>query len=300
MLRSTYVNRNAQSGVALLSVMLLVTVASVLSAQLMQQTSSALIEAGLSEQYRQAYWYSRAGETLGRQILNEDLRDAQNRLQASSDSHHDKWAQRFHDFELDDGMLNITIIDLQSRINLNAMQGKAANSAEAALRALWSQQNLPSAQLEVLIDHLDKHRFHDVSELTALFDFDQRVITELHTLLVALPDSRLAININTANEQVLRALLPNESAQQVRKLIEMRTADAFSSLDQLPLSNYAPSSTKLDVKSEYFEVQAHAQFGKAHHYLRTRLHRTVDGDIRIIDRAEGKQFVRDLLEQTQS
>lgn len=292
--------RASQKGVALLSVMLVVTIAAVLSAQLMKQTSTALIDASHTEQYKQAFWYSRAGETLGRQILNEDLLDSQKRLQAASDSFEDKWAERFHAFDLDDGRLNIAIIDLRSRINLNALQGEAANSAELALREIWAQKSLPSAQLENLLDHLKQHSVHDVSELLGLLDLNQQHLLELRPLIIALPDPRLAVNVNTANEAVLKALLADVSAPQVRKLIEMRTADAFSSLDQLPLSNYASTSTKLDVKSEYFEVQAHAQFGSAHHYLRTRLHRNVDGEIRILDRAEGKQFVRELLEQTQS
>lgn len=300
MARTESVSYSRQQGVALLSVMLVVTIATVLSAQLMRQTSLALIDAGHSEQHRQAFWYSRAGETLGRQILTVDLLDSQKRLQEASDSFQDKWAERFHDFKLDDGQLNITIIDLQSRINLNALQGEDEKSAELALREIWTQQNLPLSQLDILIGHLRQHRFHDITELAGLLDFNQQMLNELHPLLVALPNTRLAVNVNTANESVLRALLTQENAQQVRKLIEKRTTSAFSSLQQQPLSNYASTSTTLDVKSEYFEIQAHAQFGSAHHYLRTRLHRNVDGDISILDRSEGKQFVRELLEQTQS
>ncbi|MFK7731887.1 MAG: general secretion pathway protein GspK [Pseudomonadales bacterium] len=292
--------RGSEKGVALLSVMLVVTIASVLSAQLMRQTSTALITARHAEQHTQAFWYSRAGETLGRQILNEDLLDSQKRLQANSDSFQDNWAERFHDFELDDGTLNITIIDLRSRINLNALQGEAAINTERALREIWSQQNLPASQLEIMLSHVSTNGFHDISELAGLLDLNQHTLNQLRSLIVALPDQQLATNLNTANEHVLRALLPEESAQQIRKLIEMRTVSAFSSIDQLPVSNNGASSTKLDVKSEYFEIQAHAQFGSAHHYLRTRLHRNVDGEIRILDRAEGKQFVRELLEQNQS
>ncbi|MEM8498359.1 MAG: hypothetical protein AAF542_10085 [Pseudomonadota bacterium] len=295
-----HLSQQKQKGVALLSVMLVVTIATVLSAQLMRQTSTALIEAAHTEQHKQAFWYSRAGETLGRQILVEDVFDSQKRSQAVSDSFQDKWAQRFHDFKLEDGQLDITIIDLQSRINVNALQGEAALTAELALREIWAQQNLPTSQLVVLIGHLKQNRLQDISELAGLLDLNEQMLSELHPLIVALPSPSLAVNVNTANESVLKALLAQESTQQIRRLIEIRSIDAFFSLQQQPLSNYASSSTTLDVKSEYFEIQAHAQFSSAHHYLRTRLHRSINGDIRILDRSEGKQFVRELLEQNQS
>ncbi len=300
MTRVAVVSHRKEKGVALLSMMLVVTIATVLSAQLMRQTSTALIDAAHTEQHKQAFWYSRAGETLGRQILNEDLVDSQKRFKALSDSFQDNWAEKFHDFKLDNGQLKITIIDLQSRINLNALQGEAAPGAELALRQIWARQDLPISQLDTLISHLSQHRFHDISELKGLLDLNQQEMDELYPLIIALPSTRLAVNVNTATESVLKAVLVQESEQQIRKLVEMRTTEAFSSLDQQPLSNYASSSTKLDVKSEYFEIQAHAQFGGANHYLRTRLHRNVDGGISILDRSEGKQFVRELLEQTQS
>lgn len=291
---------SAQRGVALLSVMLVVTIATVLSAQLMRQTTAALRDAQSADRYQQASWYSRAGETLGRQILYEDFMDDKRRLGGASDSYHDKWAEQFRDFDLDNGQLTIKIIDLQSRINLNALQGEASEAAEAAIRSVWMQHNLPLAQLDTLFTYLRQHQFHDVSELSGLLGMNQERWHGLHSLLVALPDTRLSVNVNTADEAVLKAVLPDEQERYVRELITMRAAESFSGVDQAPLSNYGSTSTTLDVQSEYFEVQAHAQFGDAHHYLRTRIHRSADGELHILDRAEGKQFVRELLEQNQS
>ncbi len=290
----------SQKGLALLSVMLVVTIAIVLSAQLMRQTSAALNDAQQTAQLRQAFWYSRAGETFGRQILHEDFVQGTQARQATTDSFHDTWAESFRGFELEDGKLVIKVIDLRSRINLNAIQGQASTAAESALREVWLQHGLPTAQLDILLAYLQDHTFQDISELAGLLNINQQQLVALQSLLVALPDSQLAVNLNTAGEAVLQAVLPKESDSVVRKIIETRASEAFISVDQAPLSNYSSTSTTLDVKSEYFEVQAHAQFGNAHHYLRTRLHRNVDGELRILDRAEGKQFVRELLEHTQS
>ncbi|MDG1463323.1 MAG: type II secretion system protein GspK [Gammaproteobacteria bacterium] len=103
-----------QNGVALITAMLVVAMATLIAANLvwdqhlqMRRTESMLAQ----EQARQ---YALAAESIGIEILLDDRGDL-----TDTDSFSDAWAASLGPLELDQGILNGRIEDLQGRFNIN-------------------------------------------------------------------------------------------------------------------------------------------------------------------------------------
>ena len=103
-----------QSGVALVSMLLLVALATVLASAIVQEQQLVIRAAGTHLDRGQAKQYAIGGEELARQILHQDYLNA-----PEKDYLGEEWARQdlSYDFEL--GGVNLQIIDLQARLNLS-------------------------------------------------------------------------------------------------------------------------------------------------------------------------------------
>lgn len=122
-LKSTYPFRRQQQGVALISILLIVVIATVLGAAMTTEQNFSINRARVSFDQSIVKQYALGGEELARQILRQDFVDS-----PEVDHLGEQWAVPGDTFEFEDGEIELQIIDLQSRMNVNGLASTEANN----------------------------------------------------------------------------------------------------------------------------------------------------------------------------
>ena len=122
-LASTYPFRGQQQGVALISILLIVVIATVLGAAMTTEQNFSINRARVSFDQSIVKQYALGGEELARQILRQDFIDS-----PEVDHLGEQWAVPGDVFEFEDGEIELQIIDLQSRMNVNGLASTEANN----------------------------------------------------------------------------------------------------------------------------------------------------------------------------
>lgn len=122
-LKSTYPFRGQQQGVALISILLIVVIATVLGAAMTTEQNFSINRARVSFDQSIVKQYALGGEELARQILRQDFIDS-----PEVDHLGEQWAVPGDVFEFEDGEIELQIIDLQSRMNVNGLASTEANN----------------------------------------------------------------------------------------------------------------------------------------------------------------------------
>jgi general secretion pathway protein K len=123
-----------QGGVALLTVLLVVAMASILAVTMIKAQQSLLQRAASVFTQDQAYLYTLGAETLARTVLAG--RPADNDKQKggeAQDSLGEDWARRVPPFPVEGGAVQARLIDQQGKFNLNTLvAGQSAEHDRAA------------------------------------------------------------------------------------------------------------------------------------------------------------------------
>ena len=286
-----------QSGVALLTAMLTVTlVATFASAALWQQWRSVEIEA--AERSRtQMQWVLNGALDWSRLILQEDGRTGE------VDHLSEPWALPLQEARLssflaldsnntDDAMeafLSGQISDQQALLNVRNLvpDGKPSSAARQIFARLFTLLKLPQSQLQLLQDQLlasdkasadsDTFNMADAAFNAPLkpYRLEQliwlglpistvRALTPYCTLLpVATP-----VNLNTASAEVLHASLPDFALGRAQQLVAQRASAHFKTVDEglkaaginLPAAALT-EGVSLSVGTHYFTVRGRLRLG---------------------------------------
>ena len=297
-----------QRGAALLSAMLVVTlVASLASAALWLQWRQVELET--AERSRsQSLWLLTGAMDWTRLILSEDARSAQ-----SADHLGEPWALPVQESKLStflsqdhqwregdpEVFLSGQIIDAQSRLNLSSLleDGKPSAAALSAWTRLFERLDLPLSELQLLVqrwpqaaaaaqrtageqltraDPLLPQRLDQLSWL----GLSASTIERLRPYATVLP-SATPVNLNTASDVVLEAIVPGLDAASARQWVLRRNARPWMSLQEAAEA-LGPAGRLLDerqhaVRSRYFEIQG-----------RLRIEQTVQQEWALVER-EGLQ-----------
>lgn len=305
-----------QAGVALITVLLVVALATVVCAGLMLRQQLTIRSVGNQLLVRQAQYYAEGGEMLARALL---LRDLQQGGQQKIDHPGEAWANPNLSFPLDEGgELRLRIEDLAGRFNLNSLaaNGEAGELALLRLRRLLQQLGLPLAYAERVRDWLDGDqdpnggagaeddqyllakpayrtgpgRIADVSELRLLLDMSEVDYRRLVPYVSALPPDT-ELNLNTASAMVLASLGEGIPAAVLKAQIEGRGrsgyADPNSALQTLQA--YGVATQGLGVASQYFMVTTEVLLGERRQVLASYLQRGNDGRVRLLARDLGQE-----------
>jgi general secretion pathway protein K len=241
-----------QSGAALLTAMLTVTlVASLAAGALWQQWK--LVEVETAERSRlQMNWLLNGALDWARLILREDARAG------GADHLAEPWAvalkeSRLSSFlasdaadaeEVRNAFLSGQITDLQSRLNIsNLLEGDQVSPiALASFRKLFELLGLPELELSALIQKLRQAQLRSdntaaplmpqrVEQLTWL-GISSRSMQMLLPYITLLPE-RSAVNINTASAEVLCASIPGLELADAQRLVKDRSRSHFSTLPEV-------------------------------------------------------------------
>lgn len=313
-----------ESGVALITVLLIVVIATTLAAGMIRSQYMALQHAGGLFNQDQAWLYTQGAEDFVRELLREDYKEDQ-RSGRQVDYPGETWAQPFPPFPVDGGMINARVSDLQGRFNLNRLWHDNApdKGATEVFQRLLKNIDLPETLAPALIDWIDSdsdptgsdgaeddfytrlerpyrtgnHALTDISELRLVKGFTPEVMSKLRPYVTALPATAL-LNVNTADPVLLAALSPTLSARTASDLATQRPAKGYASVDEFmaqPVFNGLDSKqktdlrTQLDVRSHYFQLLADADIGGRHMVVVAVIARSDSGTLRIIARDFGQK-----------
>ena len=305
--------RRTNRGVALISVLLVVALVSALAYQMVTRHSLTVAQTRQVFHGAQAREYAIGAEMFARQLLFEDW---SNEASRDTDTLLEAWAQPAFPFEIEDGVLELMITDLDGRFNLNTVTGSGGPESMQRLKRMMNNlgldQNLADAWLDWVDDDFDVHGFgaedgeyllaepayraanqpaSSVSELLAIANFTKADFDLLSAHTTVLPTTDLKINVNTAGYEVMRALSPNFSAADAQTLVE--SPREFTDVPSIT-AQYAglgDSVNIMAVTSEYFEVRVRAEVASTRTELTSTLHRDpTTGKIRLLARDFGQHF----------
>ncbi len=254
--------RTSDAGVSLLNVLVVVAVGAGLVQVMLSGQETALDQLERSTALAQADSLAHSGVASVAAALRRDMIDA-----PDTDHMSENWAQSVQQrVELDFGSFEVSVTDAQGQFNLNLLQD-GAFIEQRLFASLLAALDLPEA--------LSRQISRSISQsgpLNSKFELVGRGIAEADMVRLAphvtAYDRLSAINMNSATEPVLAALLSNAAA--ARSLYARRQAKGYLERSDLvalgltlpPLSGFT---------SDVFDVTARSTVGVASSTLHRRV-----------------------------
>lgn len=307
-------------GVALITVLLVVVIATVLGVSMVTDQHFAINRARTFFDQSIVRQYALGGEELARQILHQDFVDA-----PESDHTAENWAARDLRFDFEQGEIELLIEDLQGRINVNSLlsEDTSRRSGKDRLTALFAELGVDAAYVDRIRDWVDQDNgvsplgaedyeylglerpyraanqpMVDISELRLLLDMDAETFAQIAPYVSAIPDAQTSVNVNTAPPPVLQAIAPGLSLAGAESIVASRdTAGPYNSVNDFTGDESLGDAAKnidskgLSVQSSFFQVSVRARFQDRFGYLTSIIQRDPsDGTMRVIYRDQGKKI----------
>jgi general secretion pathway protein K len=295
--------RVRQQGVVLISVLVLVALAAIVSASLFFDTGLAARRAAASFGLEEALQLSQGAEALAAYALSEDT--------GQTDTPRDDWAQQVEPTEVGPGILmEARLIDLQGRFNINMLvgaNGKRDENAYKVFQRLLELKGLDPSIADMIVDWIDSDlqpetlggedslyisqspphltanlAITSVSELRQLPGLSGEDFGTLQDSIAALPPSVRTINVCMANGYVLDALhvLDEEDAQHVEysaltseELDERRDGECFPRRNVIAQGEQAMQATTTE-RTSWFQLRTVVTVGSAQFGLYSLINRS--------------------------
>ena len=281
-----------EQGVAIVSVLLIVVLASALAYHLVSRQEISIASTRANLDLTQAKQLALGAEEIAKSVLQS------NASRTTYDHLDEDWAQILTPFELQDGTVAIRIVDLNSKLNLNSLGKRESLGLLEVFNELCDTLRLDQKLIPRWIDWIDGDqqttpggqedydlliaspatRTPDVpgfsiSEVNILVPLDPLLLLELQALTDVLPTTELKLNVNTLNPTV-DALFNSELDKLEFLQRQFRTVEeAITTIPELSdLAEY------LSVSSDFFEVQIVVNLVDTRFDLTTRMYvdRTTD------------------------
>jgi len=310
-----------QSGVALITILLVVVIATVLGVSMVTEQKFAINRAQTTFGQTVARQYALGGEELARQILHQDFVD-------SPDTDHlgENWALEVSKFEFEDGEVIFHIEDLQAKFNLNSLiqNGAGGQIAQQRFIALLSDLALDRSFADRIIDWIDLNEtvsplgaesydylglerpyrsadklMVDSSELRLIFELEKEQYQALLPFVTSLMNPATNININTITPQMMVVLAPGLSLDIAESIVSNRndgnpyeSVAGFTGDAALGAGANTIKVQGLSVQSIFFQVNIRARYQDRFANLTSILQRDpVDGSMQVIYRNQSKRVV---------
>lgn len=258
-----------QRGIALISVLLVMSLALLITSGLLRSHRLALQSSAQALQHVHLRQLAVAGETWALVRLQEAAKDADKTVDLTQD-----WAQMTPDFDVEDAHIEVGIEDLAGRFNLNALliHGQIDQVTRNRWERLLDGLDLPPRPLAQV------GALRELSQLRLLPGVDGPLLRQLEPWVALLP-ADAALNINTAPAPVLRALDGVEAATS-DALVRQRSTQAWQSVQAFTqdplLSGAGLSSHGLGVGSRWFRITVQVAQGQSGLRLATDVERDRD------------------------
>jgi general secretion pathway protein K len=310
--------RRRQRGVALITAVLIVALATLLATQigfdsaLEQRRSAAVLTLD------QAFQVGLGAEAWAAYYLKKDFED-----DPKQDHLAERWATPIPPIPIDGGKIEGQLVDLQGRFNINNLvdsQGQEDPEAIREFSQLLSELDLESKWVNIIVDWLDgdtNPKFPDgaedsvytsqtppyrtanapitsITELLALPDFGAERFAKLKPFITALPVGT-ALNTCTAPGLVIDAMNDGtlEYGVNAQSLAQSRQRHCFPTKNDLQAAfgpNYQKVETRLAETSQYFQLTALVTIGTTEFSLYSLLQRDpATGLVRPVMRSFGAE-----------
>lgn len=313
--------RARESGVALVTVLLVVALATVAAVHMSRQTRLDLHRTGNRLALAQAHQIALGGEHWAASVLARVRRSED---YAGVDARNQAWARLPPPLPVEGGQVRGSIRDMQGRLNLNSLgtgdriDAVALERFERLLEAL----EIDPRAAQAVIDWMDGNRettypaggeddyyltldppylaanrpVATATELRLVRGIDAVTWHRLAAHVTALPGPT-PINVNTASPAVLQAIVPDLDPSSAEALAEDTDEEPFDSVEAFlahplvsrPDPEREVAATGLDVGSSHFRVRVDVLVGTIEYTLFSWLARDADGASRVIRRARTRE-----------
>jgi general secretion pathway protein K len=302
------VTRVRQRGVALVTALLVVAIASVAAIAMANRQQLDIRRTGSLLHGEQAWAYVMGAENWAVVVLRRDREDSE------VDTLGEDWSTQPPVSFVEGGSIIGRLIDVQGRFNVNNLVSGGTASAENIefYKRLLRLLDLEEALADVLVDWIDDDidvRFPDgaeddgyllletpyrvanrpladISELRLVQGYTAEVVTKLLPYLVALPEPT-PVNVNTADAVVLAALADNLGISDGESLVEGRGEKGYETVDEFKqeaaLNARQIDDSLLSVRTQWFLMVSQADIGQGRARLASLIQRT-DDELRIVRR----------------
>jgi general secretion pathway protein K len=320
-------NIKHQSGVALVTAILIVALASILAAALLKQLNLGISRTQNIIQSEQAYLYALGSEIVAIAALGQDAKDSKH------DSLDEYWAFKLPPNPVEGGQVYGELADLQGKFNINNLS-KTLNSAyqqrdlqqfRRLLENLRLDKNLANAVVDWLDEDLESSipggaendyyiglekpyragntLLSSPSELKLIKGFElNKTYNTLLRHISALPEAT-AINVNTASREVLKSLVAGLTDSDVDKIIDRlgtETRDisnnsqpfedisAFETFMRQNTSSKNFKAENMVVSTDYFLLSSVAEIARGRVALYSVIYRdSSNNSLRVVSRSQG-------------
>lgn len=287
----------SQRGVAVVTALLLTTLAITLIASLFWQQQVQVRSIENQRLQLQKLWILRGGLDLARMILREDARNSR------IDYIGEPWSVPLEEIRLDkfvengredteasDATLAGSIEDAQSRFNLTNLCGTGGivkdqvTAFETLLSALGLDKSLAQATANVMLsaqtvggksDPPQTLRITRADDLLAVPGMTREIFERLKKFVIVLPRAT-RVNVNTASPEVISAVVPGLSLADASAVTAARAHDQYYN-NVGDFSQHFPGRTiatdNLDVQTSYFLVNSKVRLNRAFLYTQSLIER---------------------------
>ena len=287
-----------QRGVALVTALLVVSLATVAAVAMATRFQVDLRRTGNLLNGEQAYAYALAAESWAYVVMRRDLQESKH------DSLDEDWPTALPPIPVEGGFVNGRVEDLQGRFNVNNLvkvDGSVNKVQLEYYKRLLDILGLEPELAPALLDWMDKNidatfpdgaeddeylladipyragnrPIVDVSELRLVKGYTPEVMVVLEPYITALPVPT-PININTATPVVLQALHQELDESDIEQLIASRDETAFTDLKEF-LAHDSLAGLELavttDIKTDWFSILTDVSVGRGRARLESILFR---------------------------
>ena len=289
--------KRTSSGVALITVLVIVAIVSAVAADIALNQQLWLSQAQNQKDRAQAGWVDRGAQQYAAMMMERDRQDN------NIDDLNEAWAKPIPPLQAEGGSVSVSIEDLEGRFNLNSLYQGGKYNADYGMvfRRLLAENGINTNVQDTLLDWIDSdsntrsggaeddyyqnltpgyraanQAMQSARELLLIKGFTPERVNKLGALVVALPQPT-RININTAPAEVLASLFEGMSIDDAKQIVEYRAKHPFQQVGELknavPGTYPMPKESLLTTASEYFLVRSTILFGHYYQHSLAYLHR---------------------------
>ena len=301
---------SSQRGIALLTAILVLTLA-VIAATSISANHHLSIRRTENIVFGSQVWsYLHGGEAWAKVVLARDIDD-------DNDYDHisEAWATELPALPLPGGYISGKIEDEQSKINVNNLiLGEEVDIlTRKRLETLFALREQDPTLVQAIIDWIDPNveaippngaeddyytgleypyltanqPMQHISELRLVRGITQEIYDDISPFLTALP-SGTAVNINTAEADVLASIVPDLGIDNARNLVDEREAEAFDSVQEFIthplLQGLTIELQALSTESSFFTLSSEIKVGNSFIRNKSVLNRSSNTNITVISR----------------
>ena len=308
-----------QRGIALITILMMVALATILAAAIAKQQESTAQGTQSLMQQNQALLYAKSAEAFFSELLIDDAKNA-----AKVDHLQETWAQPMPPFPVDGGVVMGRLEDQNAKFNLNSLlqaNGEQVNpAAQAWLMRILQRANLAPELVEAIIDWQDQddqvsgtmgaesqyyqslgqgylapnRALTDIASLKHIRGFDAKSY-QLLKPYVAAYSREDKVNVNTASAWLLTTLDPKLKLSEVENLLTQRRGQLqhwqnlnefwqTAPFDQVDPAIQTQMNSLLAVQSNRFISLVEIEFSSYRRYMQSQLQREGQ-NIRVISRS---------------